>query len=88
MDGHGNYTNFREKLEAAGMVTDILINDINIVEEIKCQLESQAWWQTTLVPELERQRQSEFCEFEANLVYKFPSHLGLQGDLVLLKKCQ
>ena len=28
------------------------------------------WWCTPLIPALGRQKQADFCEFEASLVYK------------------
>ena len=34
------------------------------------------WWGAPLIPALGRQRQVDFCEFEANLVYRVSSRTG------------
>ena len=40
--------------------------------------DGQWWWQhTPLIPALGRQRQVDFCEFKANLVYKASSRTAM-----------
>ena len=34
------------------------------------------WWPTPLIPELGRQRQADFFEFEASLLYRVSSKTG------------
>jgi hypothetical protein len=36
----------------------------------KSKVDSQWWRYTLLIPALKRQRQMDFCEFEASLVYR------------------
>ena len=48
-----------------------------------------AWWCTSVVSELERQRQEGLCEFEADLVYVISSvQQGLCGESLSLKTKQ
>jgi hypothetical protein len=52
--------------------------------------QARMWGCTLLIPALGRQRQAEFCEFKASLVYRVSSRTAraTQRDLVLNKQKQ
>ena len=43
---------------------------------------SWLWWHILLIPALGKQRQAEFCEFKASLVYIVPGQPSLCGEIL------
>ena len=39
-------------------------------------METRQWWHTPLIPALGKERQTDFCEFKASLVYRASSRTG------------
>ena len=66
--GLGKEINKRQQINLEGL-------PVNTVIHLKFIKQSSAgqWWCTPLIPTFKRQRQTDYCEFKASLVYKVNS---------------